>query len=68
MYISVPQGDNFILLDEMGNILYDSTSTGQFEYENSGMIETSQGNINIALRKKNMYNSNNQIQITLKFY
>lgn len=68
IYIATPQEDNFILLDEMNNILYDSASSGHFEYESSGMIETSQGNINIAYKKKNIYNSNNQVQLTLKFY
>lgn len=68
MYISVPENAKFTLYDELNNILFDSLVISNYEFEVTGSIQTSSGNLNTAFRKKNMFNTTRPIIFTLKFY
>ena len=68
MYISFPEKAKFTIYDELNNILYDSMITSVYEFETSGMIETSVGNVNMVYRKKNVFNTTRPVIFTIKFY
>lgn len=66
VYISVPNNKNFKITDALGNILYDSTSQGNYSFEYAGKITTDNNRTNKAYKKTNVFNTINPVKFNVE--
>lgn len=68
LYFSTPPGTNVRIYDALNNLLFDSSTPGNYEFELAGSVETSKGQTNVVYKKKNVYNSINPVTFTVSLF
>ena len=68
LYISTPPEVDVRINDALGNLLYDSSIAGDYEFELAGTVTTSKGQENLVYKKKNVYNSFNPVSFNVTLF